>query len=65
MLSSSSSFILRRLSGPRSRPTAIQNLKAAEIVLGTSWSATRNSDQYTTEAVRSPTTKYFTNGAIF
>jgi hypothetical protein len=38
------SRVLTRLSGPRSRPTASENLEAPEIEPGTSESVARNSD---------------------
>jgi hypothetical protein len=46
-LPSSSSVILTRLSGPRSRPTTFFFL----VIPGASGSVARNSDHYTTEAV--------------
>jgi hypothetical protein len=48
-LSSSSSFVLTRLSGPRSRFTATHNSGRAAIEPGTSVSAARNSDHLTTD----------------
>jgi hypothetical protein len=51
-LQSSSSIILTRLSGPRSRPTTFQkNLVAQGVESGTPGSVARNSDHQTTEAV--------------
>jgi hypothetical protein len=51
--SSSSSDILTRLSGHRSRPITSQKiLIALGIEPGTSGSIARNPDRYTTEAVR-------------
>jgi hypothetical protein len=53
-LSSSSSIVLMRLSGSRSKPTASQaNLVAAGNRTRTSGSIAKNSDHRTTEAVHS------------